>query len=184
MIYKMHDIMKKGIMMIAAMTMLSMGAAGCKASDKGVTDGGDTAAAVADANGVGAEAENQVDMPQDNVWGDKEAQTTASGLKYRVLQEGEGKRPGGPDALVKVHYEGKHLDGTVFDSSYERGEPVEFPLGRVIKGWTEGVQLMQEGAKYEFLIPSQLAYGHMGTPGGPIKPDEDLYFVVELLEVK
>ena len=85
---------------------------------------------------------------------------------------------------MKVHYTGKHLNGEVFDSSVERGEPIDFPLNRVIPGWTEGVQLMKEGAKYQFLIPSSLGYGPNGTPGGPIAPNEDLYFEVELLEVQ
>ena len=112
-----------------------------------------------------------------------EVKETASGLQYVVEKEGTGACPTAEDE-VTVHYTGKLLDGTVFDSSVNRGEPATFPLNRVIPGWTEGVQLMKEGAKYEFLIPSGLAYGPTGTPGGPIKPNEDLKFVVELIEVK
>ena len=110
--------------------------------------------------------------------------TTASGLQYEVLASGAagGKSP--TDAnKVSVHYEGRLLDGTVFDSSYERGEEIEFPLAGVIAGWTEGVQLMSEGDKFRFFIPPALAYGERGTPGGPIGPNEALIFEVELLKV-
>lgn len=106
---------------------------------------------------------------------------TESGLQYKVLLEGSGSRPMATD-MVTVHYEGTLLDGTVFDSSYERGQPAEFPLNRVIAGWTEGVQLMNEGSKYKFFIPSALAYGPRGA-GGLIGPDEDLIFTVELIRV-
>lgn len=106
---------------------------------------------------------------------------TDSGLQYQVLLEGTGKNPGATDN-VTVHYEGTLLDGTVFDSSYERGEVIEFPLNRVIKGWTEGLQLMKEGSKYKFFIPSDLAYGANGA-GGQIGPNEDLIFTVELIRV-
>lgn len=110
--------------------------------------------------------------------------TTASGLQYEVLAEGKagGKQP--TDAnKVSVHYEGKLVDGSVFDSSYQRGEPIEFPLNAVIPGWTEGVQLMSEGDKFRFYIPPALGYGAQGTPGGPIGPNEALIFEVELLKV-
>lgn len=109
--------------------------------------------------------------------------TTPSGLKYKVIRKGIGRTPKATD-VVRVNYEGKLLDGQVFDSSYTRGEPLEFPLYRVIPGWTEGLQLMQEGGIYEFYIPYQLAYGEQGTPGGPIPPRADLIFKVELIQVK
>ncbi len=106
---------------------------------------------------------------------------TASGLQYKVLTAGTGKSPKATD-VVEVNYEGKLLDGTVFDSSYERGEPIEFPLNQVIAGWTEGLQLMKEGGKYEFYIPSDIAYGEAGNQG--IDPNSTLIFTVELLKVK
>lgn len=106
---------------------------------------------------------------------------TDSGLQYKVLKEGTGKSPKATD-VVKVNYEGKLIDGTVFDSSYERGEPIEFPLNQVIAGWTEGLQLMKEGGKYEFYIPSDIAYGEAGNAG--IEPNSTLIFTVELLKVK
>ena len=90
--------------------------------------------------------------------------TTASGLQYEVLREGTGKSPKATDK-VQVHYKGTLLDGTEFDSSYKRNAPIDFPLNHVIAGWTEGVQLMNEGAKYRFVIPSKLAYGQRGAPG-------------------
>lgn len=106
---------------------------------------------------------------------------TASGLKYKVIKKGNGKSPKATD-VVKVNYEGKLTDGTVFDSSYQRGVPAEFPLNRVIPGWTEGLQLMKEGGVYEFYIPYNLAYGERGQ--GPIPPKSDLIFKVELIEVQ
>ncbi|MDE7402712.1 MAG: FKBP-type peptidyl-prolyl cis-trans isomerase [Muribaculaceae bacterium] len=108
-------------------------------------------------------------------------QETASGLLYVVDKEGEGAQPAATDE-VTVHYTGKLIDGTVFDSSVNRGEPATFPLNRVIPGWTEGVQLMKEGAKYTFFIPSDLAYGAQGVPGA-IPPHSTLIFEVELIKV-
>ena len=108
--------------------------------------------------------------------------TTPSGLQYEVLKEGTGKSPKATD-VVEVNYAGKLLNGTEFDSSYKRGESISFGLNQVIPGWTEGVQLMKEGAKYRFYIPSNLAYGSRGA-GGLIGPDETLIFDVELIKVK
>lgn len=107
--------------------------------------------------------------------------TTPSGLKYKILREGTGKVASSTD-IVTVNYEGKLLDGTVFDSSYERGEAVSFPLNRVIPGWTEGLQLVKEGGKIELYIPYNLAYGENGVPP-VIPPKSDLIFTVELLKV-
>lgn len=106
---------------------------------------------------------------------------TASGLQYFVDKEGDGAQPTAEDE-VTVHYTGRLLDGTVFDSSVNRGEPATFPLNRVIPGWTEGVQLMREGGKYTFFIPSDLAYGPQGVPNA-IPPHSTLIFDVELIKV-
>ncbi|MFZ6051136.1 FKBP-type peptidyl-prolyl cis-trans isomerase [Halocola ammonii] len=108
-------------------------------------------------------------------------QETESGLQYKVLQEGDGKSPDASDQ-VTVHYHGTLIDGTVFDSSVDRGQPATFRLNQVIPGWTEGVQLMKEGAKYRFFIPQNLAYGPRGQ--GDIEPFSTLIFDVELIEVK
>lgn len=104
-----------------------------------------------------------------------------SGLQYEVIKEGNGKKPGAT-SQVKCHYEGTLVDGTKFDSSYDRGTPATFGLNQVIAGWTEGVQLMSEGAKYRFFIPYHLGYGERGA-GASIPPFAALIFVVELLEV-
>ncbi|WP_370407917.1 FKBP-type peptidyl-prolyl cis-trans isomerase [Tenacibaculum dicentrarchi] len=109
--------------------------------------------------------------------------TTATGLQYVVLKQGKGDAPK-VSSRVKVHYHGTLTDGTVFDSSVDRGEPTEFGVGQVIKGWTEGLQLMNPGAKYKFFIPQDLGYGATPRPGGKIKPFATLIFEVELLEVK
>jgi FKBP-type peptidyl-prolyl cis-trans isomerase len=108
--------------------------------------------------------------------------TTASGLQYEVVTKGSGtKNPAATDK-VTVHYKGTTIDGKEFDSSYGRGEPITFGLNQVIPGWTEGVQLMTEGAKYRFYIPSDLAYGEAGA-GGAIGPNETLIFDVELIKI-
>ena len=112
---------------------------------------------------------------------DPEVRATKSGLMYKVIQEGTGRKPKATDQ-VRCHYEGTFPDGQVFDSSYKRGEPAVFGLNQVIKGWTEGLQLMAEGAKYELYLPYQLAYGEHGA-GSAIPPYSALKFVVELLEV-
>jgi FKBP-type peptidyl-prolyl cis-trans isomerase len=106
--------------------------------------------------------------------------TTASGLQYQVVTQGKGALPAATDQ-VKVHYRGTLLDGTEFDSSYKRNEPTQFGLNQVIKGWTEGLQLMPVGSKYKFFIPSDLAYGEQGPPS--IGPNQTLIFEVELLEI-
>ena len=112
---------------------------------------------------------------------DPEVKATGSGLMYKVIKEGTGKKPKATDK-VYCHYEGTFPNGQVFDSSYKRGEPIEFGLNQVIKGWTEGLQLMSEGAKYELYLPYHLAYGETGTQGIP--PCSALKFVVELIEVR
>ncbi|TPE49335.1 FKBP-type peptidyl-prolyl cis-trans isomerase [Maribrevibacterium harenarium] len=108
-------------------------------------------------------------------------QVTASGLQFEVIEEGTGEQPVA-SSTVRVHYEGRLVDGQVFDSSIARGEPIEFPLSGVIAGWTEGLQLMKEGAKYRFTIPSDLAYGAQGA-GALIKPHSVLVFDVELIAI-
>jgi len=107
---------------------------------------------------------------------------TQSGLQYMVLKEGNGAKPG-PTDEVTVHYTGRLLDGTVFDSSVERGEPATFPLDKVIAGWTEGLQLMSEGSEYRLFIPSELAYGSKGS-GDKILPNSTLIFDVQLIKVE
>lgn len=116
------------------------------------------------------------DTPTDSTYAE-----TASGLKYLVLREGSGASPKASDN-VTVMYAGQLTDGTVFDSSYDRGEPATFPLNRVIPGWTEGLQLMKEGGKSVFYLPSAIAYGEQGAPGA-IPPNSDLVFTVELIKV-
>ncbi|GGE15500.1 hypothetical protein GCM10011529_22340 [Polymorphobacter glacialis] len=108
--------------------------------------------------------------------------TTASGLQYEVLRAGAGPKPAATDTVL-VHYEGRLIDGTVFDSSYQRGQPAAFPLDSVIPGWTEGVQLMPTGSKFRFLVPPALGYGSKGA-GGVIPPGAVLEFDVELLAIR
>ena len=108
--------------------------------------------------------------------------TTTSGLQYKVLKEGTGLKPTAKQT-VEVNYEGRLTDGTVFDSSYQRGQSISFPLNQVIAGWTEGLQLMSVGSKYQFTIPGKLAYGASGIPG-VIPPNATLVFDVELLSIK
>lgn len=111
----------------------------------------------------------------------EDLEKTASGLQYEVIREGEGKRPG-PTARVRAHYAGWLTDGTLFDSSHQRCEPLELGLDRVIPGWTEGLQLMREGGLYKFVIPGELAYGPRGSPPR-IGPNATLVFLVELIEI-
>jgi FKBP-type peptidyl-prolyl cis-trans isomerase FklB len=130
-------------------------------------------------NQMGAK-EDGVKFLQDNMKR-AEVQSTASGLQYEVLEEGTGASPSATNT-VEVNYEGTFIDGGVFDSSYARGKSIEFPLNRVISGWTEGLQLMKEGATYKFYLPYNLAYGEGGT--GPIPGYSTLIFKVELIKVK
>jgi FKBP-type peptidyl-prolyl cis-trans isomerase len=109
--------------------------------------------------------------------------TTASGLQYRIITEGSGTENPAPNSIVTVHYSGKLTDGTEFDSSYKRNQPASFPVNGVIQGWTEALQLMHVGDKWELTIPSDLAYGRQGA-GNAIPPDATLIFEVELLEIK
>ena len=109
--------------------------------------------------------------------------TTASGLQYRILTEGSGTENPSPSSIVSVHYSGKLTDGTEFDSSYKRNQPASFPVNGVIRGWTEALQLMHVGDKWELTIPSDLAYGRQGA-GNAIPPDATLIFEVELIEIK
>ena len=139
------------------------------------------AAAQAQTTAVGQEnlSEGQKFLAENKV---KEGvETTESGLQYMVLTMGDGAKPAATDT-VKVHYSGKLLDGTEFDSSYARNEPISFALNRVIAGWTEGVQLMPIGSKFVFYIAPELAYGEGG--GGPIPPNSTLVFEVELLDIE
>ncbi|QPF37930.1 FKBP-type peptidyl-prolyl cis-trans isomerase [Acinetobacter sp. TTH0-4] len=108
-------------------------------------------------------------------------QTTSSGLQYQILKQGSGKSPKA-SALVKVNYEGRLIDGTVFDSSIARDQPANFQVSQVIQGWTEGLQLMKEGSQYRFFIPAKLGYGQIGS-GDVIEPNSTLIFDVELLEI-
>lgn len=112
----------------------------------------------------------------------KGVKTTASGLQYKIIKEGTGEKPKADDT-VTVNYSGTLINGTEFDSSYKRGQPATFPVKGVIKGWTEALQVMKVGSKYELFIPSELAYGKRGT-GGDIGPDSTLIFTVELLSIE
>jgi len=136
---------------------------------------------------AGREAEAEKNLAASNAFlaenGAKEGVTTLpSGLQYKVITEGTGPKPAAGDT-VTVHYRGRLIDGTEFDSSYSRNEPATFPLNRVIKGWTEGLQLMGQGAKWELYVPPDLGYGAQGA-GGRIPPQSALVFEVELLDIK
>ena len=137
------------------------------------------------------EAANEAKFEQHKVEGEAflasnkikpEITVTESGSQFEIITEGSGAKPGSTDT-VKVHYHGTLIDGTVFDSSVERGDPASFGVNQVIKGWTEALQLMPVGAKYRLYIPQDLAYGAHPHPGGPIKPYTTLIFDVELLDI-
>lgn len=176
-----------GAALLAAGAVLALGS--CSSKSK---TGGDTAETVSSYVEEAPETEPAVKDSLATIFSDPKLKSetatdstyavTASGLKYMILREGTGKSPKATDE-VTVHYQGQLTDGSVFDSSYSRGEPAAFPLNRVIPGWTEGLQLMKEGGKAVFYIPSDLGYGSQGTPNGPIPPDADLIFTVELISV-
>lgn len=176
--------MKKNFKLTTAlfgMAVVSMCAVSCGKQKPSSADSAAVDSMVAEV--VAAEADSTDMSKYDAAFfqGSEGYQTTPSGLKYVTVVEGTGAAPAA-DAIVNVHYTGRLLDGTVFDSSIQRGQPATFPLQAVIKGWTEGLQLMKVGGKTVFYIPSELAYGEMGTPGGPIGPNQDLIFEVELLQ--
>jgi len=131
-----------------------------------------------EAAGATAKAESEAFLTENAK--NNDVTVTASGLQYTHLTEGEGERPTAA-STVTVHYRGTLIDGTEFDSSYKRGEPISFPLSGVIKGWTEGLQLMKPGGKTKFFIPQDLAYGANPNPNGPIPPYAALIFEVELI---
>jgi len=135
------------------------------------------------------EADKQVNLDAGTAYMAKKAKakgikSTESGMLYEVLTEGTGAKPTSANSTVVVHYTGTLIDGTKFDSSVDRGQPATFALNQVIKGWTEGLQLMNAGSKYRFYIPPGLAYGSDARPGSPIGPNSTLIFDVELIEVK
>lgn len=115
---------------------------------------------------------------------EKGIMSTDSGILYEVVKKGDGPKPASANETVVVHYTGTLIDGTKFDSSVDRGQPATFGLNQVIKGWTEGLQLMNTGSKYRFYIPPELAYGSDARPGSPIGPNSTLIFDVELIEIK
>ena len=174
--------MKKFFAM-AMVAMLMTGMAGCGNKNESSTD--------ANAEGTEAVTPDNGIVIKDNLTLGREfleenakkdsVKVTESGLQYKVIKEGNGAKPG-PTDVVTVHYTGTLIDGKVFDSSVERGEPATFPLNQVIKGWTEGLQLMSEGSKYRLFIPSELAYGIDGK--GDILPNSTLIFDVELIKVE
>jgi len=174
--------MKKVLTMAVAVALM-MGMASCGGnSDKTSEGGNDTTA---------QQAQEEAPIMDNWTLGHKfltenakndSVKQTESGLQYLVIKEGNGAKPG-PTDVVTVHYTGTLIDGTVFDSSVERGEPATFPLDQVIPGWTEGLQLMSEGSKYRLFIPSELAYGEKGA-GDQILPNSTLIFDVELIKVE
>lgn len=178
-----------GALIMAALLSFGMSACGNKSAEKSedtvavAVDTVEEAAPVAESqNGVFDNAFFSDASRKSDVATDSTFVQTASGLRYAVVKEGTGESPKASDT-VEVHYTGRLTDGTVFDSSVERGQTATFPLQGVIKGWTEGLTYMKEGGKTVFYIPSDLGYGPTGTPGGPIPPNADLIFEVELIKV-
>ena len=170
----------KKVLVIATAALSIMGMASCSGNS---TSSEETTDMVTSADSIGIKDNLTLgrEFLEENSKNDSVIQTT-SGLQYMVLKEGTGTKPG-PTDEVTVHYTGRLIDGTVFDSSVERGEPATFPLNQVIPGWTEGLQLMSEGAKYRLFIPSELAYGSKGA-GDKILPNSTLIFDVELIKVE
>ncbi|MBR7011362.1 MAG: FKBP-type peptidyl-prolyl cis-trans isomerase [Muribaculaceae bacterium] len=169
----------KKILAMAMAAMLMTGMASCNSKTESTEESTEAAATdygqqIKDNKTIGRE------FLEENAKKDSVVQTK-SGLQYVVLKEGTGIKPG-PNDTVTVHYIGKLIDGTVFDSSMERGEPATFPLDQVIPGWTEGLQLMSEGSDYRLFIPSELAYGSKGA-GEQILPNSTLIFDVKLIKV-
>lgn len=167
----------------------------------GLTNADTLVLSVADQNGINTEFSEGIqvliDEEMSKQWGDNKVtgenflaenklksgvMTTATGLQYEIIKEGSGPKPT-PANGVRVHYHGTNIDGSVFDSSIDRGEPIEFQVTGVIPGWTEALQLMSKGSKYRIYVPQELGYGAYPQPGGPIKPYSALIFDVELLEV-
>ena len=172
----------KKIFSIALAAMLMAGMASCSNNSNSTNESAESTEQAAPDNGQQIKDNKTLgrEFLEQNAKNDSVVQTE-SGLQYMVLKEGTGAKPG-PTDEVTVHYTGKLLNGTVFDSSVERGEPATFPLDKVIPGWTEGLQLMSEGAKYRLFIPSELAYGSKGA-GDQILPNSTLIFDVELIKV-
>ncbi len=172
----------KKIFSIALAAMLMAGMASCSSNSNSTNESAESTEQAAPDNGQQIKDNKTLgrEFLEQNAKNDSVVQTE-SGLQYMVLKEGTGAKPG-PTDEVTVHYTGKLLNGTVFDSSVERGEPATFPLDKVIPGWTEGLQLMSEGAKYRLFIPSELAYGSKGA-GDQILPNSTLIFDVELIKV-
>ncbi|HZR18304.1 MAG TPA: FKBP-type peptidyl-prolyl cis-trans isomerase [Verrucomicrobiae bacterium] len=158
--------MKYQILLALSATLLVVG---CNKEDNATTAKNDTAPAASTPSAAAATNSDMI--------------TTASGLQYQVLKHGAGTVSPKASDTVKVHYHGTLLDGTVFDSSVERGEPISFPLNGVIPGWTEGLQLMKVGDKFKFIIPPNLAYGP-NSPSPKIPPNSTLVFEVELLGIQ